>query len=397
MDPLIFDQLLTPAGQEIISAAMDMNPSEADFLTHFQTLSRQFPPELARAGLEIAIFRGDAVSKFPHANKMYFTREALQQSSNYLVSTHRSRRYKGFDTIVDLCCSIGGDTLTLALIIPTIGIDRDNLRLRMAQENIKTLGLKAVFIRSDLEHALPLITSTLPSSSTALFFDPARRAHHRRLWSVEHYLPPLSTIKDWLPFCPALGVKISPGVRLDVLEGYQAEVEFVSFKGELKEAVLWFGPLKSTTSRANILPDPHTLIQEQPETLQPSISNPQAYFYEPDPAILRAGLVCDLGAQLNAFQLDPKIAYLTTDKRIVTPFARVWEIEDWFPFQLKRLRAYLRDRHVGQVVVKKRGSPLQPETLIRSLRLRGDAKRVIFLTQMNSRPIIVIGLPNDII
>ena len=112
---------------------------------------------------------------------------------------------------------------------------------------------------------------------------------------------------------------------------------------------------------------------------------------------MRAGLVCDLGAQLNAFQLDPKIAYLTADKRIVTPFARVWEIEDWFPFQLKRLRAYLRDRHVGQVVVKKRGSPLQPETLIRSLRLRGDAKRVIFLTQMNSRPIIVIGLPNDII
>jgi hypothetical protein len=71
----------------------------------------------------------------------------------------------------------------------------------------------------------------------------------------------------------------------------------------------------------------------------------------------------------------------------------VWAVEDWFPFQLKRLRSTLRERGIGQVVVKKRGSPLQPETLIRDLRLTGDQKRVIFLTHLRGRPIVVICQP----
>jgi len=108
---------------------------------------------------------------------------------------------------------------------------------------------------------------------------------------------------------------------------------------------------------------------------------------------MRSGLVADLGTLLNAFQLDPEIAYLTTDKFMPTPFANAWEIEGWFPFGLKRLRSYLRERHVGQVTVKKRGSPLQPEALIRDLRLKGEDERILFLTQLEGRPIVVVCMP----
>ena len=123
------------------------------------------------------------------------------------------------------------------------------------------------------------------------------------------------------------------------------------------------------------------------------ISEPQAYLYEPDPSILRAGMVTNLGEQLDAFQLDVDIAYLTSGKLTPTPFARAWAVEDWFPFGLKRLRAYLRQRRVGQVVVKKRGSPLQPEALIHDLRLAGDQERVVFLTHLRGRPIVIICFP----
>jgi len=109
--------------------------------------------------------------------------------------------------------------------------------------------------------------------------------------------------------------------------------------------------------------------------------------------VLRAGLVQHLGAQIGASQLDPDIAYLTADRAVETPFARYWPVEDWLPFSLKRLRAALRERNVGQVVVKKRGSPLQPEALIRDLRLKGDQSRVVFLTHLDGKPIVVICLP----
>jgi hypothetical protein len=209
----------------------------------------------------------------------------------------------------------------------------------------------------------------------------------------------LEVVVGWQASFPAIGVKISPGVDLAELVAYDAEVEFISLHGELKEAVLWFGPLKSAGRRATILPGPHTLPAagqfdfEQVGGPQ-RMSEPLAYLYEPDPAVLRAGLVKDLAVNLEAFQLDPDIAYLTADKLQPTQYARVWAIEAWFPFGIKRLRSYLRERRVGRVTIKKRGSPLQPEALMRDLRLSGDQERVVFLTHLRGAPIVVIGLPS---
>jgi hypothetical protein len=93
---------------------------------------------------------------------------------------------------------------------------------------------------------------------------------------------------------------------------------------------------------------------------------------------------------LSASQLDPAIAYLTASTHISTPFARCWQIEDWFPFQLKRLRAYLHHHRIGHLTVKKRGSPLEPQDLIHQLRLKGDLERVLVLTQLRGQPIVLI-------
>jgi hypothetical protein len=183
-------------------------------------------------------------------------------------------------------------------------------------------------------------------------------------------------------------------VQLAELTPFDAEVEFISLKGELKEAVLWFGPLRSATRRATILPGTYTMADGGGFGSLP-LSEPQGYLYEPDPAVIRAGLVADLGATLNAAQLDPDIAYLTGDDLVATPFARVWKIEDWFPFGVKPLRSYLRERGVGRVVVKKRGSPIQPEELLRKLKLSGEVERIVFLTHLQGRPVVVVCFPPD--
>ena len=67
-------------------------------------------------------------------------------------------------------------------------------------------------------------------------------------------------------------------------------------------------------------------------------------------------------------------------------------MEDWFPFSLKRLRAYLHVRRVGRVTVKKRGSPLQPEELIHKLRLEGEEERVLFLTHVRGRAVVIVAM-----
>jgi hypothetical protein len=391
MDVSTFRQLLSPAGQAVLRQAEELQPVEADFLAHFTRLSRQHPPELARLALEVAILRREAVDKFPFAGRLYLNREAMQQASAYPVSTYRCQRLQPFTRLVDLGCSVGGDTLALASQAPTLGIDLDGLRLAMAHANLAALGLnqQASLLQADLRQPLPLA----PGADQALFFDPARRAQGRRIHSVRAYRPPLAVVQAWLPRFPALAVKISPGVQLEELRLYDAELEFISLHGELKEAVLWFGPLKTASRRATLLPGPHSLAAASGMLPRLPLHEPQAYIYEPDPAVLRAGLVARLGDSLGAAQLDEDIAYLTSAQSLETPFARRWAVEDWFPFQLKRLREALRQRRVGHVVVKKRGSPLQPEALIHELRLAGDQQRVVFLTHLRGRPIAILAYP----
>jgi SAM-dependent methyltransferase len=403
-----FQTLLSPAGQEAIQAALAMEPRESDFLGHFTTLSRIFSPDLARAALETAILRKEGSVKFPFSDRMYFTRSALEQATNYEISNYRATRYRGFERILDLGCSIGGDTLTLAIVAPTIGVDKDPLRLAMARANLRALDLthRADFVHADL-------TSNMCFShhaGLAQFFDPSRRFREKRAFSVHDYQPPLNIIQTWLATRPALGVKISPGVRLEEIRLYDAEVEFISLRGELKEAVLWFGPLKTTQRRATLLRGSskagdetiHTMTSQTGQSNQRPLplSEPLMYLYEPDPSILRAGLVQDFGEQLGAFQLDPDIAYLTSRVPIDTPFARLWRVESWHPFGEKRLRSLLRQRGVGRVVVKKRGSPLQPEALIHALRLEkkidpDQAERILILTHLRGDPIVVICFPRD--
>ncbi len=408
MDQTSFRALLTPAGQEALAAALALAPQEADFLRCFGVLNRSYPPELARAALETAILRAEAGSKFPAAGRMYFTRPALEQATSQSIAAYRAGRYAGLARTIDLGCSIGGDTLALCAQAPTLGLDLDPLRLALAAANAAALGLhdRATFARADLNAPLPIQLS----ATCGLFYDPARRAEGRRAFSVRQYQPPLAVIRAWLPQAPALGVKISPGVDLAELAEYDAEVEFISLHGELKEAVLWFGPLRRGAGRyrATVLGgrpqttgegarggpiQAHTLEGNDEEQPAARLSAPRAYLYEPDPAVLRAGLVRRLGQQLDAAQLDPDIAYLTGNQAVDTPFARCWQVESWQPFQLKRLRAALRAAGVGRVTVKKRGSPIQPEQLIHDLRLPdGPQERVLFLTHWQGQPIVVIAL-----
>lgn len=399
MDLESFRELFAPRGRAALQAALDLQPVEAGYLKYFTALSRLFPSNLAQAALEVAILRGEAQPKFPFAERMYFTRPALEQASAWEVSAYRVQRFHQLDLLADLGCSIGGDTLALATVAPALGIDLDPLRLAIARANAIALGLsdKTRFVQADLSHPLPLAKSR--RRSLGLFFDPARRSGHRRVYSVRDYQPPLSVIRDWLEHYPALGVKISPGVKLDELAPFEAEVEFISLRGELKEATLWFGPLKTAGRRATILPGPHTLSDPDRITAGEQaplpLSEPMAYLYEPDASVLRAGLVASLGRQLGAAQLDPDIAYLTSARLLPTPFARAWQVQDWMPFSMKRLRAALRERGVGRIVVKKRGSPLTPEELIRAMRLEGDQERVVFLTHLRGRPVAVICFPMD--
>ena len=94
---------------------------------------------------------------------------------------------------------------------------------------------------------------------------------------------------------------------------------------------------------------------------------------------------------MNGRLADPDIAYVYTDEPHVTPYGKRVEITDVLGFSLKRLRALLRERGVGRLEIRKRGSALEPDQLRRDLKLSGPEAASLVLTRVAGAPTAILG------
>ena len=108
-----------------------------------------------------------------------------------------------------------------------------------------------------------------------------------------------------------------------------------------------------------------------------------AFLYEPDGAVIRAGLVTAVAAGVDGGLLDPKIAYVTGDESFRTPFARGYRVLERLPYREKPLKAALRERGIGTLTIKKRGVSVSPDELRQRLGLRGDRTATLVMTRVD--------------
>lgn len=390
MELATLEQLLTPIGQEALREATALAPDEATFLAAHRRLSKRFPGELTRAALETALLRRRAAGKFSRAERMYFTREALEQASSEPVACHRARRFAGRGLVADLCCGIGGDAIALAAIAPVVAVDLDPVRLGMTGLNAAAYDV-ADRVRLVEADALQVDLTGV----AAVFADPHRRVEGRRVVSMADARPSLAELTARLPRDLPLAVKLAPGLPSAEVAALPGEVEFVSLDGELKECVLWAGAFRQTARRATLLPAGATLTADVPCPAPPP-GPPQAWLYDLDAAVIRAGLLGDLAGMLNAHPLDAAVACLTGDAAHDTPFARRHAIEAVLPADRRRIQEYLRTHGIGRIQVRRIGAALDAAALEQQLRLMGDEFRTLVLTPIAGRTqALVVRQPRE--
>lgn len=379
LDTLNF--LSSPAGERVLARLADEPQLTHDgaTLSLLTALRKDLPPDQAGAALELARMRVKARAKFgDDAARMFFTRDALEQASDPLVRKYRTTLIPASTGVEDMCCGIGSDALAFAQAGFTVnGYDLDPLRVEMARLNAGVLGLPIHFNVVDAREWQP--------QGETVFFDPARREDGKRIYNVEQYEPPLSLINHWGAL--RVLVKLSPGVDLAQLAAYQAGVSFISVNGDLKEALLIRG---YEPNRVAVLLTPDQTHHLYDGKLTVEVRPPRAWLCEPDPSVIRAGCVQTLGAMIDGTLLDETIAYLSSDEKPESVWLRAWKILDWMPFNLKKLRAYLRERNVGTVTVKKRGFPITPEELIPMLKLKGESSLTLVMTRWQGTRIVIV-------
>ncbi|MGW2238866.1 class I SAM-dependent methyltransferase [Streptomyces sp. NPDC001759] len=379
--------LLTPEGRALLDEVRGTAP--ADELAVATRLRRDHPAELVSAALGQARLRQRAAAKFGEedAGRMFFTPNGVEQSTRASVAAYRAERLRalGVTSLADLCCGIGGDAIALARAgIRVLAVDRDPVTAAAARANAEALGLADLIEVREAD-----VTEVDTAGWDAVFVDPARRGGRGRIFDPEAYSPPLSWAVRAARTAPHAALKVAPGIPHEAVPA-DAEAEWISDGGDVKEAVLWFGTAPGAV-RATLLPGPRTLLgRGLPD---PEVRPVGRYLYEPDGAVIRAHLVAEVAEELGGGLIDPTIAYVTSDERHESPYATAYRITDELPFNVKKLKALLRERGVGTLTVKKRGSAVEPEELRRKVKPSGPHSATVFLTRVAGAPTMLIGAP----
>ncbi|WP_460999240.1 class I SAM-dependent methyltransferase [Streptomonospora sediminis] len=401
-----FTALHTPAGRRVLAIA-DAESAAADPLKAATRLRRDAeeaiaaddpppgvsPADLAGAALTQARLRARARAKFgERAARMFFTAPGLEQATRLPVTGYRAGRLAaalgpGART-ADLGCGIGADTIGMAEAgLAVEGIEADPLTAAVAAANIAALelGARARVRAGDAAAAEP-------GGFDAVFCDPARRGSRGRVFDPDAYSPPWGTVMELAGRAPASCVKAAPGIPHERIPE-DAEAEWISVDGDLKETALWRLPGRPVRRRATLLRSdgaaPATLADDPGGGPAP-VGPPARYLYEPDNAVVRSHLVAEAAALVDGTLIDPDIAYITAEHLVPTPFCRAYEVHEVMGFSLKRLRAALRQRGAGTVTIKKRGSAVDVEKLRRDLKPSGPESVTVILTRVGNRPLCLL-------
>jgi SAM-dependent methyltransferase len=383
-----FERLLSPSGQRLLDEATTAYDDGA--LAASTRLASTYPVDLVAAALTQVSLRRRAEVKFgPAAGRMYFTSDGLQQATTSRVAEHRAARIAAgaARSVVDCGCGVGGDLLAFSRAgFTAAGVDRDPVRVAITAANLRALDLPGAVQVADA-------TDLDLAPFDVVYVDPSRRDARGRVFDVHGYAPPWSFVTSLFdrPAC----VKVAPGVPRNLVPT-SVETEWVSFDGDVKEAALWSRYLATVHRRATVIRGTGlATLTDEDDSGGRSVRPVARWLYEPDGAVIRAGLVTAVADRVEGHLLDEHIAYVTSDSQMTTPFAHRYEVLEVLPFRERALRAALRARDVGTLTIKKRGVDVVPEQLRKRLALTGQQAATVVLTRAAGAGVALMVRPEN--
>jgi SAM-dependent methyltransferase len=310
---------------------------------------------------------------------MWLDPTGVEQSTAEPVARHKARRFGGAGLVVDLCCGIGGDAIAQAAEAGrVVAVDRDEGMTR------RTLWNAGVYDVGDRVSAVLADAERFPIPEGALVHvDPDRRVEGARRGAqmLADYHPGPEFLLDLAGRVPGGAIKLGPASDFDAhFYGDRFEVELVSLGGEAREATVWLGDLVSCRRRATRLPEGATWTDRDGPPGAYAPARPlEAWAFDPDPALLRSGLLDSFAEVLGLGRINDAVDFLTGADRVESPFLAAFEVVEELPVDVKVLRRVVLDRGIGILEIKVRGLEIRPETLRAQLRPKGPDSMTLLL------------------
>lgn len=350
---------MTGVISENLAEALRLSEGLEEHPNSIERVSRQVGIEASAWAFQQWSLRKRARAKFALADKMLFTREALEQATHERVAAYRASKFPKKAVVADLTAGIGADLIALGRRGEAIGFEIDPTRYEYACHNLEVNGVEADVRLIDCLAA--------PWDFQFAVADPARRVDGVRTLNSEAFQPSPDALADKMRSLRLGVMKMTPMAADHVLERWSKDQEFISFGGECREVSLYFGE-PAQRGRWAVHLERGSRLPAQPLT-RLSL-NTCAFFYEADPAAIRANALGTLCRDYDLSPLGDSNGYLAGN--------RLWRRTPWLtPFEclgifnnLPSAKARLIELGSAKPVIKTRGS-IRPEAIAKELQLTG--------------------------
>jgi len=224
-----------------------------------------------------------------HSNK-----DGLQLSTPEIVAAYIGKRLKT-DIIADLGCGIGGQVIFFAKICKKVyAVERDTEKIEYARKNCELYGVDNVeFIEGD---ALSESVKEKVSDADIIFSDPARPLSEKER-TLENLEPSITEIiRLYSDITRQLAFHVPPQMPPSRIT-LDCEREYLSLNGQLNRLTLYFGALKRCDRSSVVLPGEFQLCSSDAHEIKKN--EVLEYVYEPEPSIVKAELINELGQTLS--------------------------------------------------------------------------------------------------
>jgi hypothetical protein len=331
---------------------------------------------------------------FSTPNIIYPSKISIEQTSSEAAALYKASLVSG-ENLIDLTGGFGIDDYFFSKKIKNVVHCEINTKLSsIVKHNFNQLNNKLITCYSgDSGETL----SKLKTKWDWIYIDPSRRNDTKgKVFMLKDCLPNVPENLDFY-FDKTNYILIKTAPILDISAGINElknikAIHIVAIENEVKE-LLWELNKDYTGS---IAIKTINIVKEKIETfdfnlnknqLLPNFGLPQKYIYEPNSAIMKSGGFDQVGQFYNLNKLQ-KHSHLYTSDEVASFPGRIFEIENYFPYNKNEMKAHLENKKAN---ITTRNFPDSVESIRKKWKIKdGGNLYCFFTTDENNNKIVLI-------
>lgn len=322
-------------------------------------------------------------------NYCWLPAKSYEQASSELTAFYKSGIVKGTN-VLDLCGGLGIDDIAFAhTFTQVVSLDINTELNEIANHNFKKIGLK------NIERLGLPAADYLAANNThfdLIYADADRRPDsNAKKFIIEDCTPNIMALLPIIKQCSSkLLLKLSPLVDLTYIKSKFSDIEHiyvVAVQNEVKEVLVLISfeeNITALTTAVNII-DRQTVesFTHQGDLAEKNIpaNNHSKYFFEPNLAIIKAGLSNGYANYCGLKMLAENSHFFVGNEIPKGFMGRSFRVIKSMAFAKSTFKEYLKEKQLTKVNISKRNFPTTVAEIYKQFKLKEGGSDYLFFTQ----------------